>query len=153
MSAEVRLAELGITLLENRGTIGSFVPGVLHNGLLYMSGEGPRIDADTSATGVVGRDVSVDDAYRHTRLTGIAMLSSIRHMFGSLDRVERVLSVHGMVNAVPDFKQHPQAMNGFSDLMIEVFGENGRHARAAVGMGSLPGGISVEVTAIFAIKP
>ena len=153
MSAEAKLKELGINLPEVPGPIGNFVPGVLHNGLLYMSGEGPLIDLQTSATGVVGQDVSVEEAYQHARLTGIAMLSSVRRILGSLDRVERILSVHGMVNAVPDFKQHPKVMNGFSDLMVQLFGENGRHARAAVGMGSLPDGITVEVTAIFAVKP
>ena len=153
MSAEAKLKELGINLPEVPGPIGNFVPGVLHNGLLYMSGEGPLIDLKTSATGVVGQDVSVEEAYQHARLTGLAMLSSVRRLLGSLDRVERILSVHGMVNAVPDFKQHPKVMNGFSDLMVQLFGENGRHARAAVGMGSLPDGITVEVTAIFAVKP
>jgi enamine deaminase RidA (YjgF/YER057c/UK114 family) len=153
MSAEAKLKELGINLPEVPGPIGNFVPGVLHNGLLYMSGEGPLIDLQTSATGVVGQDVSVEEAYQHARLTGLAMLSSVRRLLGALDRVERILSVHGMVNAVPDFKQHPKVMNGFSDLMVQLFGENGRHARAAVGMGSLPDGITVEVTAIFAVKP
>jgi enamine deaminase RidA (YjgF/YER057c/UK114 family) len=153
MSAEAKLKELGINLPEVPGPIGNFVPGVLHNGLLYMSGEGPLIDLQTSATGVVGQDVSVEEAYQHARLTGLAMLSSVQRILGSLDRVERILSVHGMVNAVPDFKQHPKVMNGFSDLMVQLFGENGRHARAAVGMGSLPDGITVEVTAIFAVRP
>jgi enamine deaminase RidA (YjgF/YER057c/UK114 family) len=153
MSAEAKLKELGINLPEVPGPIGNFVPGVLHNGLLYMSGEGPLIDLQTSATGVVGQDVSIEEAYQHARLTGLAMLSSVRRLLGSLDRVERILSVHGMVNSVPDFKQHPKVMNGFSDLMVQLFGENGRHARAAVGMGSLPDGITVEVTAIFAVKP
>ena len=153
MRAEARLMELGIVLPEVPGPIGNFVPGVLHNGLLYMSGEGPLIDPQTSATGVVGRDVTVEEAYQHARLTGLAMLSSVRQILGSLDRVERLLSVHGMVNAVPDFKQHPKVMNGFSDLMVQLFGESGRHARAAVGMGSLPDGITVEVTAIFAVRP
>jgi enamine deaminase RidA (YjgF/YER057c/UK114 family) len=153
MSAEARLMELGINLPEVPGPIGNFVPGVLHNGLLYMSGEGPLIDLQTSATGVVGQNVTVEEAYQHARLTGLAMLSSVRRILGSLDRVERLLSVHGMVNAVPDFTQHPKVINGFSDLMVQLFGENGRHARAAVGMGSLPDGITVEVTAIFAVRP
>lgn len=153
MSAEARLKDLGITLPEVPGPIGNFVPGVLHNGLLYMSGEGPQIDFQTSATGVVGKDVSIEEAYQHARLTGLAMLSSVRKMLGSLDRIERLLFVHGMVNAVPDFIHHPKVMNGFSDLMVQLLGENGRHARAAVGMGSLPDGITVEVTAIFAVRP
>jgi enamine deaminase RidA (YjgF/YER057c/UK114 family) len=80
------------------------------------------------------------------------MLSSVRSILGTLDRVERLVSIHGMINAVPEFRQHPKVMNGFSDLMVQVFAENGRHARAAVGMGSLPDGITVEVTAIFAVK-
>ena len=118
---------MGISLPEVPGPIGNFVPGVLHNGLLFMSGEGPLIDRETSATGVVGRDVTVDEAYKHARLTGLAMLSSVRSILGTLDRVERLVSV-------------------------QVFAENGRHARAAVGMGSLPDGITVEVTAVFAVK-
>ena len=153
MSAESRLMELGIALPELVGSAGNFVPGVMHNGLLYMSGEGPRIDGHTLATGLVGGDVTVADAYQHARLTGLALLSSVRTILGSLDRVDRVLSVHGMVNAVPGFKQHPKAMNGFSEIIGDIFGENGRHARPAVGMGSLPGGITVEVTAIFAVTP
>ncbi len=154
MSAEARLVELGITLPEMPETpIGNFVSGVLHNGLLYMSGEGPLGLAGPAGTGLVGRDVTVEQAYDQARLTGLALLASVRRILGSLDRVDRVLSVHGMVNAIPDFTQHPKVMNGFSDLMVAVFGENGRHARAAVGMGSLPGGMTVEVTAIFAVRP
>jgi enamine deaminase RidA (YjgF/YER057c/UK114 family) len=153
MRVEDRLKDLGITLPEVPNPIGNFVPRVLHKGLLYMSGEGPLIDLQTSATGVVGKDVTVEQAYQHARLKGISMLSSVCRIPGSLDRVERLLSVHGMVNAVPDFRQHPKVMIGFSDLMVQLLGGNGRHAWAAVGMGSLPDGITVEVTAIFAVRP
>ena len=102
---------------------------------------------------MVGRDVSLEDAKFHALRTGMVLLAAAEKVLGSLDRVERVVNVLGMVNAAPDFTEHPKVINGCSELFIEVFGEAGRHARAAVGMGTLPENISVEITAIFAVKP
>ncbi|MBI2720431.1 MAG: RidA family protein [Rhizobiales bacterium] len=152
MSAEQRLRERGIILPTAPTPKGNYVPGVIHNGLLYLSGQGPVLPEGGYATGIVGRDVSLDQAYSHARLTGLALLATARDMLGSLDRIERVLNVFGMVNAAPDFIDQPKVINGFSDLMVEVFGEAGRHARAAVGMGSLPMRISVEITVIMAVR-
>jgi enamine deaminase RidA (YjgF/YER057c/UK114 family) len=151
MSIEARLKSLGIELPPMPKAGGNYIPGTVHNGTLYLSGQGPMLDDGSFATGIVGKDVTVEQANFHARRTGLVLLSAARHVLGSLDRVERVLSVLGMVNAVPGFGQQPQIINGCSDLFIEVFGENGRHARAAVGFGSLPNNISVEITAIFAV--
>jgi enamine deaminase RidA (YjgF/YER057c/UK114 family) len=152
MSAEQALKERGIVLPECPSPKGNYVPGLVHNGILYLSGQGPLMENGEFATGVVGRDVTVEQAYQHARRTGLVLLSAARQILGSLDRVERVLSVFGMVNAVEGFGQQPQVINGCSDLFVEVFGEAGRHTRAAVGMGSLPIEITVELTAMMAVR-
>ena len=152
MSHEKRLKELGIVLPEVPQPMANYVPGVIHNNTLYLSGQGPLVAPGEYATGIVGKDVTADEGYRHARLTGLALLSMARSVLGSLDRVERVVNVLGMVNAAPGFMEHPRVMNGFSDLMVEVFGDAGRHARAAVGMGTLPMNISIEITVIFAVR-
>jgi enamine deaminase RidA (YjgF/YER057c/UK114 family) len=153
MSVEARISTLGILLPDLPAPGGSYVPGILHNGTLYLSGQGPVLDDGTMAKGVVGRDFTVEQANFHARRTGMVLLSAARHLLGSLDRIDRVLNVFGMVNATQGFEDHPKIINGCSDLFIEIFGKDGRHARAAVGMGSLPGNISVEITAVFAVKP
>ena len=153
MTFAERLQNLGIVLPTAPKPQGSYVPGVLHNGILYLSGQGPILEDGKMGTGLVGRDVSLTDAQFHARRTGMVLLAVAQNILGSLDRVERVLNVLGMVNAAPDFVDHPKVINGCSELFIEIFGENGRHARAAVGMGTLPQNISVEITAIFAVKP
>ncbi len=153
MTIAAKLQTLGIVLPTLPTPKGAYVPGVLHNGILYLSGQGPVLEDNTLAKGVVGKDISLDDAKFHARRTGMVLLAAAQNILGSLDRVERVLNVLGMVNAAPDFLEHPKVINGCSELFIEVFGENGRHARAAVGMGTLPENISVEITAVFAVKP
>ncbi len=152
MSVEARLQSLRITLPKLPAPGGAYLPGVLHNGVLYLSGQGPLLDNGTMATGIVGGDVSLEEARVHARHTGLVLLSAAREILGSLDRVERMLSVLGMVNAAPDFTEHPKVINGCSELFIEVFGESGKHARAAVGMATLPGRITVEITAVMAVK-
>ncbi|HVO01072.1 MAG TPA: RidA family protein [Candidatus Cybelea sp.] len=152
MSAEQVLRERGIVLPEPPKPAGNYVPAVLHNGVLYLSGQGPLLENGDFACGVVGRDFTVEQAYGHARLTGLVLLAVARRALGSLDRIERVLSVFGMVNAIEGFTEQPRVINGCSDLFVEVFGDAGRHARAAVGMGSLPIGISVEVTATMAVR-
>ena len=153
MSAEQTLKERGIVLPDCPSPKGNYVPGLVHNGILYLSGQGPLMENGEFATGVVGRDVTVEQAYQHARRTGLVLLAAARQILGSLDRVERVLSVFGMVNAIEGFGQQPQVINGCSDLFVEVFGAAGQHTRAAVGMGSLPIEITVELTAMMAVKP
>ncbi len=153
MNVDARLKQLGIILPELPTPKGTYVPGVLHNGVLYLSGQGPILENGELACGIVGKDFTLEQANGHARRTGLVLLAAARSILGSLDRVERVLNVLGMVNAAADFTEHPKVINGCSDLFLEVFGEAGRHARAAVGMGTLPGRISVEITAILAVKP
>ena len=118
----------------------------------FLSGQGPILDDGTKATGKVGLDVTAEQAYEHARRVGMGLLSVMREALGSLDRVERVVKLLGMVNAAPDFNEHPSVINGCSDLFGEVFGAQGKHARSAVGMGSLPGQITVEIEAIIAVR-
>ncbi|MBK1662472.1 RidA family protein [Paracraurococcus ruber] len=151
-SAEQRLQERGIELPKVPPVAGvNNVPFVRSGNLVFLSGLGPSRPEGGLATGKVGRDVTVDEAYQHARLTGLALLAVLRAGIGSLDNVSRAVKVLGMVNAVPEFTDHPKVVNGCSDLFVEVFGERGRHARSAVGMGSLPFGITVEIEAIFEV--
>lgn len=148
MSAEARVAELGLELPEAPAPGGNYTPMVQVGDICYVSGHGPLKTDGEMLKGRVGSEVSEEDGYVAARQVGLAMLATLRANLGSLDRVKRVVKVLGMVNAAPDFETHPKVMNGFSDLMVEVFGDPGRAARSAIGMGSLPGNISVEVEAI-----
>lgn len=152
MSAEARLKELGITLPSPPKPVGNYVGGVQVGTLLFMSGCGPRKPDNTSITGKVGSELSTEQAYNAARLVGLNMLANVKAQIGSLDRVKRVVKVLGMVNADPEFKDHPKVINGFSDLMVEVFGDSGRGGRSAVGMGSLPSQIAVEVEMIVELR-
>lgn len=152
MPAEAKVKELKLDLSHPPTPVGNYVPGVIVGKLLFMSGHGPRRPDGTYFTGKVGKDLNMAQAYQAARQVGISMLSSMKPLLGDLDRVNRAVKVLGMVNAVPDFGDHPKVINGFSDLMVSVFGESGRHARSAVGMGSLPMNIPVEVEAIFELK-
>jgi enamine deaminase RidA (YjgF/YER057c/UK114 family) len=146
MSIDNRLAELGIVLPEMPKPMGNYVSAVRTGNLLYLSGKGPL-----QSRGKVGADVPVEAAYKDAREVGMLLLSVMQHELGSLDRVNRVVKALGMVNAVPEFGEHPKVLNGFSDLMVEVFGDKGRHARSAVGMGSLPNQITVEIEVIVEV--
>ena len=149
MSAESRLVELGIVLPSPPKPIGSYVTIATTGNLAYTAGHGPLRADGSLVKGRVGVDLDVDAARDAARLTGLALLATIREHLGSLDRVVRVVKVLGMVSAAEDFQDHPAVINGCSDLFFEVFGEAGRHARSAVGMGSLPGDIPVEIEAII----
>ena len=148
MSAEARVKELGIELPMPPTPVGSYVGAVRTGNLIYISGQGPRKPDNSSLTGKVGADVSIEEAQAAARLVGLNALATLRAEIGSLDQVKRVVKVFGMVNAKADFCEHPKVINGFSDLMFEIFGEAGRHARSAVGMSSLPFQIPVEVEMI-----
>jgi enamine deaminase RidA (YjgF/YER057c/UK114 family) len=152
VSAEQRLKERGIVLPEAPAPVANYAPSVRTGNLVFVSGQGPRKSDGTFATGKVGKDVTAEEAYQHARLTGLAVLAVLRaEVGGSLDKVRRAVKVVGMVNAVPEFMEHPKVINGCTDLFVEVFGGAGRPARSAVGMGSLPFGITVEIEAIFEI--
>jgi enamine deaminase RidA (YjgF/YER057c/UK114 family) len=151
MSAEARIAELKIELPKAPKPAGTYSPVVQIGELCYVSGHGPLKSDDTMITGRVGGDLTEEQGIAAARQVGLAILATLRKQLGSLDRVVRVVKVLGMVNATADFKNHPKVINGFSDLMVEIWGENGRAARSAVGMGSLPSNIAVEVEAIFQV--
>ena len=153
MSAEAKIKELGIALPPPVKPMGNYVPGVRVGNLLFLSGHGPiRRDGQPLQHGKVGRDLSTEEAYKVAREVGINLLGSTRTLLGSLDKVKRVVKVLGMVNSAEGFGDQPKVINGFSDLMIEVFGENGRHARSAVGMAGLPAGIPVEIEMILEVE-
>lgn len=152
VSAEARLKELKIELPPPPKPVGNYVAGVAVGNLLFMSGCGPRRSDGSSITGKLGVDLKTEDGYAAARVVGLNMLANIRSVIGSLDRVERVVKVLGMVNATPDFAEMPKVINGFSDLFVEVFGaERGRGARSAVGMATLPHQIAVEVEMVLQI--
>ena len=143
MSAEQKLKELGIELPTIPRAGGNYVHAQRSGNTLYLSGKVP-----SNAFGKVGADLTVEQGYAAAREVGLFQLAVLRNTLGSLDRVKQIVKVLGMVNAAPDFGKQPQVINGCSDLMIEVFGEKGRHARSAVGMGSLPRQVAVEIEMI-----
>ncbi|MBT5773171.1 MAG: RidA family protein [Dehalococcoidia bacterium] len=147
MSINERLDELGITLPAVPDAAGNYVHAVRTGNLLFLAGKGPR-----GSNGKVGAEVSVDEAYQAARETGLTLLAVLRAELGTLDRVTRIVKVFGMVNAAPDFGDQPKVINGCSDLFVEVFGDAGRHARSAVGMGSLPSQITVEIECIVEVS-
>jgi enamine deaminase RidA (YjgF/YER057c/UK114 family) len=152
MTADAKIKELGIALPEPK-PVGNYVPGVVVGNLLYLSGQGPMRGGIPTVRGKVGRDLSVDEAYQVAREVGINLLGSARYVLGGLDRVKRIVKVLGMVNSADGFGDQPKVINGFSDLMVEVFGDKGRHARSAVGMAELPMGIPVEIEMILEVDP
>ena len=146
-----KLKALEIELSKPSTPVANYVNVTQAGNLLFLAGKGPSKPEGGYVTGKVGSDLTEKEGYEAARLTGIAQLSVLKDYLGDLNRVKRVLKVTGMVNATPDFVNHPEVINGFSDLMVEVFGEKGKHARAAVGMGSLPRNIAVEVEMIVEI--
>jgi enamine deaminase RidA (YjgF/YER057c/UK114 family) len=153
MSAEARIKELGLTLPQPPKPGGNYVPGVRVGNLLFLSGHGPsRVDGVPAARGKLGRDLSVEEGYKVAREVGVNLLGTARSLLGSLDKVKRVVKVLGMVSSAEGFGDQPKVINGFSDLMVEVFGENGRHARSAVGMAELPSGIPIEIEMILEVE-
>jgi enamine deaminase RidA (YjgF/YER057c/UK114 family) len=153
MKIEQRLKELNITLPKVGNPLGNYVHAKRVGNLLYLSGKGPE-SADGSMPRVkMGVGMSIEEGYRHARQVGLVLIAAIKGALGGdLDRVDGIVKVLGMVNAAPDFEDHPKVVNGCSDLFVEVFGDAGRHARSAVGMSSLPAGIPVEIEVIVAIK-
>src|SRR5262245_12036767 len=148
MNPEAKLASMGLVLPEVREPLANYVPYKIGGDTLYLAGQGPRRADGSHITGKVGEDVTVEEAYAHAKLIGLGLLAAAKAAAGDLSRIE-VLKVLGMVNAVPEFTDHPKVINGCSDLFVTVLGERGRHARSAVGMGSLPMNISVEIEAVL----
>ena len=152
MGAEARLKELGIVLPELQKPVANYLPYRLVGNVLYLAGQGPRDSKGVQLTGKLGVDISIEEGYRRARLVGLGLLAAMRDALGSLDRVDFIVKLLGMVNAPPKFNDSPKVINGCSDLFVEVFGEAGRHARSAVGNVMLPNQISVEIEGIVAVK-
>ncbi|SHI59957.1 RidA family protein [Pseudozobellia thermophila] len=148
---EAKLRELGITLNAPSTPMANYVNAVRTGNLLYLSGKGPAKADGTNITGKVGIDLTIEEGYEAARITAINQLSVLKAELGNLNKVGRIVKVKGMVNCPPDFTDQPKVVNGYSDLMVAVFGERGKHARAAVGMGSLPGNIAIEVDMVVEV--
>lgn len=149
---EQKLKEKGIVLTTPSAPVANYVNAVRVGNLLYLSGKGPTRADGTNITGKVGKDLTLDKGYQAARLVGINHLSVLKAEIGNLNKVKRIVKVLGMVNCENSFGDHPKVINGYSDLMVEVFGDKGKHARSAVGMGSLPNNIAVEVEVIVEVE-
>ncbi len=151
-TAEEALRELGLRLPAVSSPVANYLPAVRTGNLLFIAGQVPRNDDNSFITGKVGSDMDVDAAYAAAQNCGLYALAAVKAALGDLEKVVRVVRVMGLVNATTDFKQQPQVINGFSDLLVNVFGERGRHARVAYGVGSLPGGAAVEVESLYEVR-
>ena len=149
MKIEEKIKEMGLKLPEIPKPVANYVPAVRTGNLLFLSGHGPE---KSVPTGKVGKDLTLEEGYEAAKNTALCLLSTIKKSIGDLDKVKRVVKLVGFVNCSEDFKDQPKVVNGASDLFVEVFGERGKHARAAVGMYQLPGGIPVEIEVIVEIE-
>lgn len=152
MSAEERLASLGIELPDAPVPAASYVPCVRAGNLLFLSGQGTMYQGERRYLGKLGKEISEEEGYQAARICGLNLLAQLRNYLGTLDRVKRIVHLKGFVASDPEFTKQPAVVNGASDLMEQVFGEAGRHSRSALGMAVLPGNISVEIELIAEIK-
>lgn len=149
---ELRLKELNIVLPKPPNPVANYVNGVRTGNLIFLAGKGPKRMDGTELTGKLGLDVTIEEGYAGARLAAINQLAVLKEMLGNLNRVKQVVKVLGFVNSDPAFTDQPKAINGFSDLIVAVFGERGQHARAAVGVASLPRGQAVEVELVVEVQ-
>jgi enamine deaminase RidA (YjgF/YER057c/UK114 family) len=150
--AETKLKEKGIVLIPPSSPVANYVNAVRVGNLLYLAGKGPQKADNTYVTGKVGRDLTIEQGYAAARMTAVSHLSVLKSELGSLNKVKRIVKVLGMVNCTEDFKDQPKVINGYSDLMVEIFGNKGKHARSAVGMYALPFNMAVEIEVIVEIE-
>ena len=151
MSAETKLKEMGIELPAARKPVGNYVPAVRTGNLVFLSGHGPLREDETLIRGKVGADLTLEEGYEAARRVAIGLLGSLKAEIGDLNKVRRVVKLLGMVNCTPDFGEQPKVINGASDLLVDVFGDSGKHARSAVGMNALPMNIAVEIEMIVEV--
>ncbi|AKD04944.1 RidA family protein [Pontibacter korlensis] len=151
-SPEEQLKALGIELPVPVQPVANYITNLQVNNLLYLSGHAFSGEPTPVDIGKLGRELTVEQGYQAARNAGVCVLATIKEALGDLNRVKRIVRVLGMVNSTEDFADHPKVINGFSDLMVEVFGEKGKHVRSAVGMGSLPGGIAVEIEVTLEVE-
>lgn len=151
MGVEKRLKELGLELPSAAKPVANYVPAVRTGNLVFLSGHGP-VGKDRLIAGKLGGGLTVEEGYQAARLVALGLLGSLKALIGDLERVRRIVKVLGMVNCDPAFMEHPRVVDGASDLLVEVFGEKGRHARSAVGMNALPFNIAVEIEMIVELE-
>jgi enamine deaminase RidA (YjgF/YER057c/UK114 family) len=151
MSVEKKLKDMGILLPEASKPVANYVPAVKAGNLLFVSGHGPYNDGKTVLSGKLGKELSIEEGYKTARNVALNCLASTKATLGDLDKVKRVVKLLGMVNCTEDFKDQPKVINGASDLLVEIFGDKGKHARSAVGMQSLPNNIPVEIEMILEV--
>lgn len=151
MSVEARLRDLGLELPSPVAPVGNYVPAVRSGNLVFLSGHGP-VGKDRLVTGKVGKDLTVEEGYEAAKLVAVGLLGSLKGLIGDLEKVRRIVKVLGMVNSDPSFTEQPRVINGASDLLVEVFGEKGKHARSAVGMNALPFNIAVEIEMVVEVE-
>jgi len=149
---EARMKELGLSIPEIPPVTGAYVPAVQSGNLVFCSGQGPYKDGSQAYVGQVGSDVSLREAYQAARIAGLNCLAEIRSIIGSLNNISRIVQIRGFVNSAPNFHDQSKVVNGASELMIEIFGDTGKHARCALGTNNLPGNIPVEVEMVVEIK-
>jgi len=147
-----KFKELNIVLLPPTKPVANYVKAVRTGNLLFLSGQGPSKEDGTFILGKVGKDLTIEQGYAAARQTGIAMLSTLKAELGDLNKIKRVVKVNGWVNCTPEFGEQPKVVNGFSDLMVAVFGEKGKHARAAMGVNALPNGMAIEVEMVLEVE-
>ncbi len=149
---EAKLEEMGIKLPVLGKPVANYVHAVTSNNWVFLAGKGPRKADGKNIVGKLGKDLTVEEGYEAAKWAGINLLAALKGEIGDLNRVSRIVKVKGMVNAIPEFTDHSKVINGFSDLMVAVFGDRGKHARAAVGMSSLPGNMAVEIEVVVEIE-
>jgi enamine deaminase RidA (YjgF/YER057c/UK114 family) len=152
MTIEDKLSQLGLKLPAAGKPVANYVPAVRSGNLVFLSGHGPVMDDGSRVTGKVGRDLTLDEGYAAARRIALILLASLKSEIGDLDKVRRIVKILGMVNCTPDFVDQPKVINGASDLLVEIFGDKGRHARSAVGMNALPMNIAVEIEMIVEVE-
>ncbi len=152
MTIEAKLSQMGLKLPAAGRPVANYVPAVRSGNLIFLSGHGPVLDDGSLITGKVGADLTLDEGYNAARQVALILLASLKSEIGDLDNLRRVVKLLGMVNCTPDFTDQPRVINGASDLLVEIFGEKGRHARSAVGMNALPMNIAVEIEMIVEIE-
>ena len=150
--AEAKLRDLGLALPEVPKPVAEYVPAKRVGDLVYVSGQGPIRDGKPVYVGRVGAEVSPEDAYKAAQICALNCLAAVKSLVGSLDAVEEIVQVRGFVNSAPDFHDQPKVINGASELLVKLFGERGRHARAALGTSNLPGNIPVEVEMVVRVS-
>ena len=151
MGIEAKLKQLGLELPPPATPMANYVTAVRSGNLVFLSGHGP-VEKNRIIRGKLGRDLTVEQGYEAAKVTALGLLGTLKGVVGDLDKVRRIVKLLGMVNCTPDFLDHPQVINGASDLLVELFGERGRHARSAVGMPALPVDIAVEIEMIVEVK-